>query len=1020
MSDRPNLLDELALQVASSTGVDLALPGLPAGLLHASVIRPPSAGEALATGVPQLRNEPAIKRLPGVVAIVVKARFVGVVAQSADAARHAASQLRIEWPSPRQRSGAQPVERMIVAQRGDVAAALDSAATRELNTYRWPLDYALGEGSVTAIADSRNGVLTVWTVTTAPRALRTWLAALTGLAQQNITLARRAPVNVIESAGAHHAAADAALLSHLLHQPVCVELHADQILAGGSRSYLSSSVESGADASGTMTAYAMSTQAAPSAAPPLAFTLVHGDVALPIEDVAEDVAEDAAEGGAEDAPPAFAEGIPSGASAMPPYAFENISVARSSSAATTTAPVPSDAVRFARVFAHESHMDEVAASLGADAVEFRLKHLADERGAALIERTAREAGWLDPSKQTAPGVSAGRGFAYASVIENEGAATLKSWSAWVADVQVDTVSGDVRVGRVVVGQDTERRASLRVNGGADADRAAAAGPRLAAETIRQLTTEPRFDRWNTSAVDKRSLAVTHEAAHMALDIVDPSANGPVQLQQGNSTMLPAAAAIANAIHDAVGVRLREPPFSAERIRRALDDQRAGTEGGWHGGRRGWKRTRYAWTGALVAAAGALAVCLPWRSAIAPVAPPDPGFYSAETIEHGRLVAAAGDCAVCHTAPDGARNAGGLALDTPFGVVYSTNITPDVKTGIGNWSYEAFRRAMREGVHRDGRHLYPAFPYTSFAKATESDLRALYAYLMSQTPVQSEPPATRLAFPFNIRPLLAGWNTLFHSDAEFKPDATQSVEWNRGKYLVDGLGHCGACHTPRNQLGAEKTGLAYLAGGVAEGWHAPALTALSQAPVAWSEGELYNYLSTGYSRYHGAAAGPMAPVVHELAQLPDSDVRAMAKYLASLNPAAPNALVVKTQSEALEQRSTERAATLNGAGARLYEGACAVCHQPNQGPQLYGVKASLALNTNLHGASPDNLIRVMLNGIEHPPHPEIGYMPGFRDTLNDKQVVELTGYLRARFAPDKPAWPQLDQTVARLRKEAAPH
>ncbi len=189
--------------------------------------------------------------------------------------------------------------------------------------------------------------------------------------------------------------------------------------------------------------------------------------------------------------------------------------------------------------------------------------------------------------------------------------------------------------------------------------------------------------------------------------------------------------------------------------------------------------------------------------------------------------------------------------------------------------------MREGIHRDGRHLYPAFPYPHFARATDADLQALYAYLMAQAPVRADTPKNTLAFPFNLRPLMAGWNALFHQPGVFEANATKSAVWNRGAYLVEGLGHCGACHSPRNALGAEKQ-TAYLAGGFAEGWEAPPLTSLSHAPIPWSEDELYAYLRSGESRFHGVAAGPMAPVVKELAALPDQDIRAMAVYLGSFN------------------------------------------------------------------------------------------------------------------------------------------
>ena len=190
--------------------------------------------------------------------------------------------------------------------------------------------------------------------------------------------------------------------------------------------------------------------------------------------------------------------------------------------------------------------------------------------------------------------------------------------------------------------------------------------------------------------------------------------------------------------------------------------------------------------------------------------------------------------------------------------------------------------MREGISRDGHYLYPAFPYTSYAKTTDDDLTALYAYLMAQPAVQSTPPETRLDFPYNIRPLMAVWNGLFHNTSPIKVEAAQTAEWNRGNYLVNSLGHCGACHTPRNALGAEQSGQAYLAGAVIDGWEAPALTALSRAPVPWNAAELYRYLRVGHTQQHGIAAGPMGAVVKELGALPDADIAAMAAYLASFN------------------------------------------------------------------------------------------------------------------------------------------
>ncbi|HEX7932964.1 MAG TPA: cytochrome c, partial [Paraburkholderia sp.] len=387
-------------------------------------------------------------------------------------------------------------------------------------------------------------------------------------------------------------------------------------------------------------------------------------------------------------------------------------------------------------------------------------------------------------------------------------------------------------------------------------------------------------------------------------------------------------------------------------------------------------------------------------------------FAPELIARGKLLASLGNCAVCHTAHNGVPNAGGKPLATPFGTVYSTNITPDAQTGIGSWSLEAFVRAMREGISRDGHRLYPAFPYTSFKNTSDDDLKALYAYLMSQTPVRFRPPETKLPFPFSVRPAMAAWNGLFLGRNTFAASASQSAQWNRGAYLVNGLGHCSACHTPRNAFGAEKSGAAFMGGGSAEGWEAPALSALSNAPVPWSEDELFRYLRFGHAPLHGVAAGPMAPVVADLAALPDSDIRAMATYLASLNPLEANV------DAAAMARQYEAASAIAGApssvGARLFDGACAACHHTGSGPQLFGAHPSLALNTNLHSATPDNLIRVILDGIGSPARPELGTMPAYRDSFNDAQVAELVSYLRQQFAGGKPAWEGVATSVARIR------
>jgi nicotinate dehydrogenase subunit B len=294
------------------------------------------------------------------------------------------------------------------------------------------------------------------------------------------------------------------------------------------------------------------------------------------------------------------------------------------------------------------------------------------------------------------------------------------------------------------------------------------------------------------------------------------------------------------------------------------------------------------------------------------------------------------------------------------------------------------------------------------------MQALYAYLMAQPAVRAEASPNALAFPFNVRPLMAGWNALFHTPTVFQPDPAKSEIWNRGAYLVESLGHCSACHSPRNALGAEIAG-AHLTGGFAEGWEAPALTSLSQAPIPWSEDELYAYLRTGESRFHGVAAGPMAPVVTELAALPDSDIRAMAVYLASFNATSMDRVTQEALAAKLEASTGTRASAASSVGARIYQGACAVCHEVGGAP-LFGSRPSLALNSNLHSTAPDNLIQVILHGIAKPAVTDLGYMPAFKDSLTDGQIAELVAYLRQQFAPDRPVWKDIHAAINRIRRE----
>jgi nicotinate dehydrogenase subunit B len=502
--------------------------------------------------------------------------------------------------------------------------------------------------------------------------------------------------------------------------------------------------------------------------------------------------------------------------------------------------------------------------------------------------------------------------------------------------------------------------------------------------------------------------------------------------------VPGTAAIANAIFDATGVRFREPPFTPEVVRAALhplpapaDPPKAPKapkapvppveEVPVGPPPAGSPRRKPVWARAAALAGGALVGVLGlagWRPAIAPVTGVNASVYTAATVERGRQLAALGNCAGCHTAAGGAINAGGRAIDTPFGVVYSSNLTPDAETGIGRWSFSAFQRAMREGISHDGRHLYPAFPYTAFTRLGDDDLTALYAYLQSRPAVAQATPEAALRAPFSARPLMALWNALYLQpgpQAVAAPPAVDTSRWQRGEYLVNGAGHCSACHTARNALGAERSGAAYLAGASVDGWQAPSLTATGRRTLPWTETALFDYLRKGHSAAHGVAVGPMAEVVTALADAPDNDLRAMAHYLASLQ-AAPEPAAVQQAADAavLQARS---AAPAPGPTQRLFESACGACHSEGRAAVDLGLNLPLALNSKLRADSPDNLLHVLLDGIQHPATRDIAFMPAFRQALDDDQLAALALWLRRRYAPAHAPWPEaaaLRARVAQLR------
>ena len=415
---------------------------------------------------------------------------------------------------------------------------------------------------------------------------------------------------------------------------------------------------------------------------------------------------------------------------------------------------------------------------------------------------------------------------------------------------------------------------------------------------------------------------------------------------------------------------------------------------------------------VLAAAGFLA--LAWKPAIAPIDPPAAASFPAELVARGAILAGAGNCASCHTVKGGPDFAGGLPLATGFGTLYSSNITPDPETGIGRWSEAAFARAMHEGVARDGSHLFPAFPFDHFTKVTDEDLTALYAYLMTQKPVQAAQKPSTLPFPLNIRALQAGWKLLFLHKGVYQADPIKSAEWNRGAYLAEGLGHCGACHTPRNALGAEKSGAAY-GGATIGGWIAPALTAANPSPAPWTQDELFAYLRSGASILHGTAAGSMSEVVHDgLARLPDPDIHAIAVYFADIDQASARAAATELAIAKAAAASTFGLAQLSDPDAHLYVSACASCHYSAASAPL-AVRPDLSLNSALSLSEPTNFVKVVLSGITLKDGMPGVMMPGFAHTLSDAEVARLAAYLRATRT-ELPAWTDLETKVAAIRKE----
>ncbi|MGV2861739.1 cytochrome c [Achromobacter sp. AGC39] len=380
--------------------------------------------------------------------------------------------------------------------------------------------------------------------------------------------------------------------------------------------------------------------------------------------------------------------------------------------------------------------------------------------------------------------------------------------------------------------------------------------------------------------------------------------------------------------------------------------------------------------------------------------------AATLVDRGRYLAQVGNCMACHTSRGGKALAGGTPIPTPFGTVYGPNITPDDKTGIGSWTADDFWQALHNGKSKDGTLLYPAFPYTEYTRVSRADADALYAYLRSVAPVEQPNRPADMAFPYDQRELLAAWRALYFKPGVQEADPGQSVQWNRGRYLVEGLGHCAACHTPRNRLGATKTSEA-LTGGVIPvlDWYAPPLTNDMQTGMGrWTAADIAALLKTGISA-HSSASGPMAEVVLGSTQhLTDDDALAIGVYIKSL-PATP--------ASTPRQQSAAAPAAME-LGSKIYSQQCAQCHQP-QGQGSGTAWPALAGNPTVTAPVPTNVIRMVLDGGYAPAtaaNPRPHGMPPFGQILNDSDIAMLVSYIRNSWGNEAGGVTALDVKRAR--------
>jgi mono/diheme cytochrome c family protein len=384
------------------------------------------------------------------------------------------------------------------------------------------------------------------------------------------------------------------------------------------------------------------------------------------------------------------------------------------------------------------------------------------------------------------------------------------------------------------------------------------------------------------------------------------------------------------------------------------------------------------------------------------------------VERGEYLTRAADCEACHTAKDGIPFAGGRAFVLPFGTLYSTNITPDAETGIGNYTDANFLDAVHKGIGRGNTKLYPAMPYASYTYMSDEDALAIKAYLLTLKPVHAPVPQNTLSFPFNQRGLMIIWSAMFNPDKRYEPNVERDAVWNRGAYLVEAMGHCGECHTPRN-LAFALNNRQKFAGAVQAGWRAYNITPDRSSGVgAWSDTDLLHYLSTGHADGRGTASGPMGEAVDDsLRYLKPSDLTAMVAYLRTVAGIATGDLPEPRAAPAAASFAQDTGSHANASGKAVYEGACAGCHGWS-GISPVIPPATLTGTRSVNDATATNVAQVIIRGGERQAEPGPSNMPAFGSTYSDSEIASVANYVTERFGAKASALTADDVTKLRLQ------